>query len=956
MDAKEFLKLVVPEEGNICIADHIEFGDGKKAFVHYPFQDHTKAAQFASWLDGKGHVVYYALATYQETFQNKNDKPRIKRTHKNVALLKSIWLDIDFKDCPAEELKPKFVRFIKDSGLPPPTMIVNSGGGWHVYWCLNSSVIPERWVPLAEGLKQLCKEHDFPADHVCTSDQARVLRPVGTRNRKYDPIKEVRCVADSGVTFDYEQLLAHMPKINTGDLPAHLRGRSVDTTEYTETGFVKREVDTAKVIKGCGILKHVLQTGGKYCSEPMWNHTLLLLRFLPDGAKLVHPMSKGHIDYTESGTMEKWQQKLEADVSGPPFCARFQEEYDEKLCHGCPIYQSKKAKNPTALGYVSDVYVSDVHGTVTEPTGKPGQFVKAGSLTHDYPYGWRAVPGNEGVEHKTKDKETGETVWVRVLDTTWRLKEAQRAVGSGQTTIRVEASQVTGRRIEVDVPGALIGGPPELYKLLGEQGAPLLHREKTHWIELMTTWLRKLQQENAELDSVERYGWVRDPDPENPKITGFSAGTKTFMQDGKDKETVRIKREHEQIGKLYAPMGSLEKWQEAATYITKQNNPAFTTILASSFAAPLITFADLPGAVLTIVSTESGIGKTSVMRTAQAVWGSPTKAMNSTQDTSLSVTKKIGFINNLPAYWDEIRGQKALDSFYDVAFDVAQGKEKTRLTQSAQLREVHDWQTMVIAASNDSLFDHMAQKGGHSNAAIARTFEIEVASGTVVPDLNAHPLFGSLDLNYGRAGQEYARHLARNHKRIEARVHDMLLKTRKWAVSGGERFWCAIIATIIVGAREANECGITNIDLRSLATFLRDNLVRLRRRTGNAMSTTSPRELVGDYTQHFQNGEMIIDKFPKRGEQNYTPQVFKAQKGGLMYVRAGNTIRFRKNDFITWLRESKRLQFSSIQPEMVRDLNMTESSTVLGLGTNHQLVKNAVCEVFLDPTEVDVDP
>jgi hypothetical protein len=470
----------------------------------------------------------------------------------------------------------------------------------------------------------------------------------------------------------------------------------------------------------------------------------------------------------------------------------------------------------------------------------------------------------------------------------------------------------------------------------------------------MATWLGKLQEENAELDTVERFGWVRDSDPDNPVLRGFSHGNKTFMEDGKDKETVRVQREHEQIGKLYKPVGKLEGWKEAARYITQQNNPAFTAILASAFAAPLITFADLPGAVLTIVSTESGIGKTSALRTAQAVWGSPQKAMNSTGDTALSITKKIGFINNLPAYWDEIRGQQALDSFYNVAFDVAQGKEKTRLNQSAQLREVHDWQTMVIAASNDSLFDFMAMKGGHSNASIARTFEIVVDGGTIIPDLNAHPIFGALDLNYGHAGQVYAKHLSRNHKKIAERVQKMLDKIRSWAVSGGERFWCAIIACLIVGASEAKRCGVADIDINTLASFLRDNLLRLRRRTGTAMSTTSPRELVGDYTQHFQNGEMIIDKFPAPRERGYTPQILKPPKSGLMYVRAGHIYRFRKNDFTTWLRQSKNLQYSTIEPELIKQVGMQEYNTMLGIGTNYQLAKTAVIEVFMDPEHTEL--
>ena len=951
MDNTEFLKRVVPE-GNICIADHVEI-EGKKVFIHYALTTHADAASLAAWLDGKEKTVYFALASFKETFLSKSGKPRIKRTRKNVDKLKALWLDVDLKDCDGKF--PELTKnFILNSGIPKPSLMVKSGNGYHLYWPLTRAISFDEWLPLAEGLKQACVDNGYPADGVCTSDAARVLRPPNTHNRKDpDNVKLVQLLHETDVDHDPDDLAKALPVPSLDRIPAHLRGIQFDSKEFTASNH-ERKVDTKQVLRNCGVLNHVLKTGGEFQSEPEWNATLLLLKYLDGGEKLVIPMSKGHIDYDEAAALDKFQQKMAADTSGPTKCSTF-ESYHPNICKACPIYKSKKRTTPLSLGY-ADPTPPQVPQQGS-PAPKMGTLKSVASLSHDYPPNFRAVPGNEGVERKVFDKTAAEWVWDKALSRTWRLKEVQRSVGSGFYSIRVEAKLKGSKVLEVDVPGGYIGGCPELWKLLGEHGAVVPGDERNHWTTLMSTWLAKLQSENAELDTVERYGWVRSADPDNPKIVGFSAGSKSFMSDGKDKETVRIKAEHEQLGKLYRPMGSLEKWKEAAEYITNQNNPAFTSILASAFAAPLITFADLPGAVLTIVSTESGIGKTSALRVAQSVWGSPSKAMNSTNDTPLSITKKIGFLNNLPAFWDEIRGQQALDSFYTVAFDVAQGHEKTRLTQSATLREVHDWQTMIVAASNDSLFDFMAQKGGHSNASIARTFEIVVDGGSIIPDLNAHPLFGALDLNYGHAGQVYAAHLAKNSRHIKARIDKLLPQVREWAAGGGERFWCAIIATLIVAATEAKACGVADIDVGKMAAFLKENMMRLRRRTGTAMSTTSPRELVGDYTQHFQPGQLVIDAFPSRSQKGYQPTVLKPPKSSLMYVQAGNIYRFRKNDFITWLRQSKNLQFSTLAPEMVKELNMQEINTPLGLNTPFQLAKNLVLEVYMEnePTELEID-
>ncbi len=75
------------------------------------------------------------------------------------------------------------VDFCRTTSLPMP-MVVSSGGGIHVYWTLDHEILPETWRQTAEGLKALCVHHKFKADGACTSDPARVLRPVGTANRK----------------------------------------------------------------------------------------------------------------------------------------------------------------------------------------------------------------------------------------------------------------------------------------------------------------------------------------------------------------------------------------------------------------------------------------------------------------------------------------------------------------------------------------------------------------------------------------------------------------------------------------------------------------------------------------------------------------------------------------------------------------------------------------------------
>ncbi len=108
----------------------------------------------------------------------------------NVRGMKSFFLDLDCgegKEFPDQETAIVELRaFCKRHKLPNPTL-VNSGRGVHVYWILSELICKDDWLPVAERLKQLCKEDGFEADPSVTSDVARVLRIPSTHNHKGTP-------------------------------------------------------------------------------------------------------------------------------------------------------------------------------------------------------------------------------------------------------------------------------------------------------------------------------------------------------------------------------------------------------------------------------------------------------------------------------------------------------------------------------------------------------------------------------------------------------------------------------------------------------------------------------------------------------------------------------------------------------------------------------------------------
>lgn len=104
---------------------------------------------------------------------------------------KTVWADIDVgtaghkaKNCP-----PTFEdarSLINEAKLPPPTFVVNSGGGLHVYWVLLDAIPASQIEALNKGVQQ--KIRDAAQSHGWHTDMhanwAGVLRVPGSFNHK----------------------------------------------------------------------------------------------------------------------------------------------------------------------------------------------------------------------------------------------------------------------------------------------------------------------------------------------------------------------------------------------------------------------------------------------------------------------------------------------------------------------------------------------------------------------------------------------------------------------------------------------------------------------------------------------------------------------------------------------------------------------------------------------------
>ncbi len=177
-----------------------------------------EAISVLDWITSQpGKREIYVCMSAQRTALEKISKKGTKylvpvRNQQNVIELKSLYLDIDFKagDHGYESAHDAVVAlksFIKATGLPAPSIIVRSGGGLHVHFCLSRVLTREEWQPLAMALVEAGKRHGLKADWQVTGNSARLLRIPGTENNKQDAPRPVTLAGNqTGSDYTPERL------------------------------------------------------------------------------------------------------------------------------------------------------------------------------------------------------------------------------------------------------------------------------------------------------------------------------------------------------------------------------------------------------------------------------------------------------------------------------------------------------------------------------------------------------------------------------------------------------------------------------------------------------------------------------------------------------------------------------------------------------------------------------
>lgn len=771
--------------------------------------------------------VFFGVAKY------KDDSSRAKT---NVEALKAFWVDIDCGPGKAYDSQADGMlalrEFCTNVGLPKP-IVVNSGRGLHVYWPLDKAINREEWERGAKRLKDVCVTQGLEADPTCF-EPARILRVPGTYNFKGDTPLAVE-VLTTGKPITYDEFCDILGVPDTVTIPRSGRGLS-PLAKMLQANLTS---NFAKIMRrgadGCSQLNSCFEERDSL-SEPRWFDALSVAKFCEDKAKAIHKLSADHPDYDPATTEQKLRH-----IAGPHTCAVF-EQNNPGGCAGCP--HLGKIKSPIVLGRV---LVEAEDDEVHVDASTEDEIITASYKIPEYPFPY--ARGKSGGIYLKGEGDESEPILIYPYDL-YVVKRMRDPVEGGVVLIRSHTPK-DGIE-EFTINNSQITEPAEVRKELAKRDILLVKKKFDFLVDYIIRSAQALrEQHKAELMRTQ-FGWA-DADKK------FIVGNRELTIDGTyhspPSTATRVLTDH------MVPKGTLEKWQEVFNLYGRPGLEGSAFAAATAFGAPLLRFSGQRGAIINLVNTFSGTGKTTILHMCNSVWGDPERLCAKKDDTFNSKVHKIGVMCNLPVTFDEMSNTEP-KQLSELAYLITQGMGKDRMKASANELRINNtsWQTIALCSSNHSFYEKLESIKNNPQGEMMRIIEYSIDYNDAIdPEYGKEMFDRQLRENFGHAGDIYARYILENYEDVKAfyltvqNKFDTVLK-----LSQRERFWSATAAANMTGIYIAvNKLQLMDWDIAAIFKWTCKMLLGLRGTTEPPV--TSDSEVFGDFLLHHMDNILIVN-------------------------------------------------------------------------------------------------
>ena len=272
-----------------------------------------------------------------------------------------------------------------------------------------------------------------------------------------------------------------------------------------------------------------------------------------------------------------------------------------------------------------------------------------------------------------------------------------RTYGAGKWGVLMEWKDRRGDLRRLSIPARLFQQQGTAWaEMLADEGLDIEAGQQTAF----KRFILGLKDDCPIIRNVDRVGWFN---------TCFVLPDETI---GTGKEEVVLQVMGEGIRNLYQTGGTLEGWQEMARLCA--GNTRFEFALALGFAAPLLAFANMDGSIFNLEGGSS-TGKTTALKIAASVWGSPSHHVRAWRVTDNGLESVCPLHNDNLLVLDEL-GQVGGRALSEVAYMFANGTGKTRAARNGGIRAAASWRGVLLSSGELGLTAKLNEDGLQARA------------------------------------------------------------------------------------------------------------------------------------------------------------------------------------------------------------------------------------------------
>jgi hypothetical protein len=809
MDTLEFLQTVLPEDGIKYLA-LIDPKTGKPA--HKPYENLIDMAKAVEEYDAKPVQVYHACGAYKEPFIEVDGKKRW-RVKENQFKAKAFWLDVDCGLVKSEKgegypTKKDALVAIKQLcgkiGLPAP-LIIDSGNGLHIYWPLTKAISSSTWIKIANRFKAVTIHLGLIADPTATADFARVLRPVGSTNKK----KELKTVVakNSVEAITPEKFVEALKSV---DLPKQEPQKKVDINDDLIAHAPVSVPSFVEVIsEKCAQVGVMRDTLGDVNYEH-WRGVIGIIKHCEEGIEKAREWSAkraetGHEQVDVEQKYDTW--------SSPPTTCEFFSKCNPVGCEGCQF--SGKIKSPIVLGRKEpEPQAIEVEAKVD---GMQLQVV-----VPEFPQGYGY--GNNAMTRYMKDKDGITHPFSFCHNLFYPIHRIRKEDGAFSLGMRMHLPDKRTREFEIETK--LLASPQRLIEGLANH--ELLPNNAKDSSMHMTAYLRdsleKLKQEAEELNTYTSFGWKND-------FQGFLLGDRLYHQDGTVRKVLVGGYAKDRAADFPTPTGNAGGYADALNYLyARDGMEPMQYVIIAGFGSVLSPLSEsmYKGLTFAVVGEQTAKGKTTVCWASLYAFGDADRMSLKTEENATTNARyaRLGTYGNIPMLIDELTNIDP-EEFSKFAYTVSLGQEKERLTlgkgnSGVRFAEAQTWGMNLFVTANKDLHAAMAVRQSNTQAEAVRMIQIKIDRYDM-PELKMSEVEAAkrkMSINKGTAGDLFLRYITANLDDVMRRMADWGVRFENDMPDVRYRFYRNHAICSFTALEISNSLGITKFDVEKLYSFV----------------------------------------------------------------------------------------------------------------------------------------